>query len=52
MILDDIKSKKFGELYVVCLSGVRSASAVSIFKKNGINAQNVKGGMMAWNKLK
>ena len=50
--LDEIKSKKFDQLYVVCLSGARSASALSILNKNGINAQNVKGGMMAWNRMK
>ena len=50
--LDEIKSKNFDQLYVVCLSGARSASALSILNKNGINAQNVKGGMMAWNRMK
>lgn len=50
--LDKIKSKNFDELYVICLSGARSASAVSILNKNGINVQNVKGGMMAWNRIK
>lgn len=50
--LDKIKSKNFDELYVICLSGARSASAVSILNKNGIIAQNVKGGMMAWNRMK
>ena len=50
--LDKIKSKNFEELYVICLSGARSASAVSILNKNGINVQNVKGGMMAWNRIK
>ena len=50
--LDEIKSKNFDQLYVVCLSGARSASASSILNKNGINAQNVKGGMMAWNRMK
>ena len=49
---DEIKSKNFDQLYVVCLSGARSASALSILTKNGINAQNVKGGMMAWNRMK
>tara|TARA_B100000700_G_C14648261_1_gene670725 strand:- start:72 stop:452 length:381 start_codon:yes stop_codon:yes gene_type:complete len=50
--LDEIKSKKFDELYVICLSGARSASALSVLNKNGIKAQNVKGGMMAWNRMK
>ena len=50
--LDEIKSKNFDELYVVCLSGARSASALTILNKNGIKAQNVKGGMMAWNSMK
>ena len=49
--LNEIKSKNFDELYVICLSGVRSASAVSILNKNGVKAQNVKGGINAWNKI-
>ena len=50
--LDEIKSKNYDEVYVICLSGSRSASAVKTLSKNGIDAQNVIGGMMAWNKLK
>ena len=50
--IDNIKSKNFEEIYVICLSGSRSASAVNILNNNDIKAQNVKGGMLAWNKLK
>ena len=50
--IDNIKSKKFEEIYVICLRGSRSASAVNILNNNDIKAQNVKGGMLAWNKLK
>ena len=50
--IDNIKSKSFEEIYIICLSGSRSASAVKILNNNDIEAQNVKGGMLAWNKLK
>ena len=50
--IDNIKSKNFEEIYVICLSGSRSASAVKILNNNDIEAQNVQGGMLAWNKLK
>ena len=36
-------------IYVVCLSGKRSAMAAKILRSNGMDAVNVKGGMMAWN---
>ena len=47
-----IKSKNYDEIYVICLSGSRSAFAVNTLNKNGIKAQNVKGGMSAWNRMK
>ena len=50
--IDNIKSNNFEEIYIICLSGSRSASAVKILNNNDIEAQNVKGGMLAWNKLK
>ena len=36
-------------IYVVCLSGKRSAMAAKLLRSNGMDAVNVKGGMMAWN---
>ena len=50
--IDNIKSKNFEEIYIICLSGSRSASAVKILNNNDIEAQNVQGGILAWNKLK
>ena len=50
--IDNIKSKKFEEIYVICLSGSRSRSAVKILNNNKIEAQNVQGGMLAWNRFK
>ena len=50
--IDNIKSNNFEEIYIICLSGSRSASAVKILNNNDIEAQNVQGGMLAWNKLK
>lgn len=36
------------EILVCCRSGNRSSSAVSLLKKMGIQAINLDGGMMAW----
>ena len=33
---------------IVCLSGMRSASAVRRLRANGVNARNLSGGMIAW----
>lgn len=35
---------------VLCRSGSRSARATSMFKRMGIDATNIKGGIVAWNK--
>ena len=40
------------KVYVVCLSGKRSAVAAKILRDNKITALNLQGGMLAWNKLK
>jgi rhodanese-related sulfurtransferase len=47
--LDSFKDKP---IYVVCKSGGRSSSAAKKLASHGFNAINVKGGMMAWNKIK
>ncbi len=36
------------EIIVHCKTGVRSAKAVAILKENGIEAKNLKGGIVAW----
>jgi sulfur-carrier protein adenylyltransferase/sulfurtransferase len=36
------------EIIVHCKSGVRSAKAVSLLKEHGIEAKNLKGGILAW----
>ena len=36
------------ELIVHCKSGQRSARAVTLLKENGIEAKNLKGGILAW----
>jgi adenylyltransferase/sulfurtransferase len=36
------------EIVVHCKSGSRSAKAVGILKENGIQAKNLKGGILAW----
>ena len=50
--IEKIKSKNYDEIYTICLSGGRSASAVKILKKHDINAVNIRGGMLSWNSLK
>lgn len=47
-VLDLDKSKTF---YVYCRSGGRSAQACQFMEKNGLNATNVEGGIMAWNQI-
>ncbi len=37
--------------YVFCRSGGRSASACQFLNKNGFDAVNVEGGIIAWNQL-
>ncbi|MGY3748973.1 rhodanese-like domain-containing protein [Vagococcus acidifermentans] len=36
------------KVYVICQSGARSRRAVKELKQNGVDAVNVKGGMMGW----
>ena len=40
--------KSFAEVYVICRSGGRSASATSALVGSGVKAINVSGGMLAW----
>lgn len=37
-----------GEVYVICMSGGRSAKAVEFLREQGIDAVNVAGGTTAW----
>jgi adenylyltransferase/sulfurtransferase len=47
--LAEIKSAAAGrEILVHCKMGGRSAKAVQLLKDNGIEARNVKGGILAW----
>ena len=50
--IDKVKSKNYDEIYTICLSGGRSASAVKLLKKHNVNAINIRGGMLSWNSLK
>ena len=50
--IERIKTKNYDEIYTICLSGGRSASAVKKLKKYDINAINIRGGMLSWNSLK
>lgn len=40
--------KRFDEVYVICQSGGRSASATSVLIAAGVKAVNVNGGTSAW----
>ncbi len=42
------KLKGYSEVYVICQSGGRSATATSALIKAGISAVNVTGGTSAW----
>jgi rhodanese-related sulfurtransferase len=37
-----------GPVYVICLTGARSAKAVAWYRTRGIDARNVAGGTKAW----
>jgi rhodanese-related sulfurtransferase len=37
-----------GTVYVICLTGARSARATDFLRRRGIDAQNVAGGTKAW----
>jgi len=51
-IIEELKSINDKPVYIVCRSGNRSGKATQILRENRINAFNVEGGMIAWNKLK
>ncbi len=36
------------EVYVICRSGRRSAHAAAALRQQGVDAKNVKGGIIAW----
>ncbi|WP_035357143.1 rhodanese-like domain-containing protein [Acholeplasma granularum] len=42
------KYKTDKKVFVTCQSGMRSRIAVGILKKNGVDAVNIKGGMMKY----
>jgi sulfur-carrier protein adenylyltransferase/sulfurtransferase len=46
--LGELTAASGQEIIVHCKSGVRSAKAVAILKENGIEAKNLKGGILAW----
>lgn len=50
--VEELKSSNNEAVYIVCRSGNRSGQATKILRENGIDAFNVEGGMIAWNKLK
>ncbi|WP_239255654.1 rhodanese-like domain-containing protein [Listeria ilorinensis] len=43
-----VNFKSTEPVYVICASGMRSKRAVKMMRKNGMDATNVKGGMMLW----
>jgi adenylyltransferase/sulfurtransferase len=46
--IGEVKAAAGQEVIVHCKSGVRSAKAVAILEDNGIEAKNLKGGILAW----
>lgn len=50
--LDSLELIRDKEIILVCRSGIRSTTAAAILKGLGFtNVKNLKGGMLAWNKL-
>ena len=39
---------KEGEVFIICRSGARSATACQLLRSNDVNAINVAGGTLAW----
>ena len=39
---------KEGEVFIICRSGARSATACQFLRSNDVNAINVAGGTLAW----
>ena len=51
-VIEDLEPLKKKEVILVCRSGARSTTAAAILKGLGFhNVKNMKGGMLAWNKL-
>ncbi len=46
--LDELAEKKENEIIVICRSGNRSGRATNILRKEGFNAFNMVGGMIAY----
>lgn len=46
---DDLQKYKDKEIICYCRSGNRSVNAAAKLNKSGLNAANLKGGMIAWN---
>jgi adenylyltransferase/sulfurtransferase len=46
--IGELSSVSGQEIIIYCKSGIRSAKAVTILKENGIEAKNLKGGILAW----
>lgn len=46
--IENYKGDKNKKIYVICRSGRRSKIATKYLNKNGYNAYNIKGGIIAW----
>ena len=49
--LDELEKHKDSEIIAICRSGNRSGIATSILRKEGFNAVNMVGGMIAYNAM-
>jgi rhodanese-related sulfurtransferase len=49
--IEEMEIYRDQKIIVYCLAGFRSNSASRILRENGFNAVNMKGGMLAWNKM-
>ncbi len=50
--LAELEAYRHREIVVYCATGNRSVIATHFLQKNGFNAVNMRGGMMAWNAQK
>jgi rhodanese-related sulfurtransferase len=49
--LEELEGYKENEIVVICRSGIRSRWGTRILLEKGFTAFNMKGGMLAWNKM-
>jgi rhodanese-related sulfurtransferase len=49
--ITELEGYKKSEMILICRSGNRSGQATRFLREKGFNAYNMKGGMLAWNRM-